>query len=212
MPTTSNNPTPTAATATAPSELFVPAAVCDALAGRVRTAGLFLLASGVDGTLSYHDVGAEAFFTRYALPLLRKLQESQSPVLQAVRTLTAAPAQLPADAAPGLSIVTVPYVEKRQTVGVLLLVARCDSFSLSEDVLRACSQLGVDSKWLATAAKSLPAYGSEALLRQASLLEGMVRDSVKVSGLEKEVDTLSGQLANTYEELSLIYQISSGMK
>ena len=43
MPTTSNNPTSTAATATAPSELFVPAAVCDALAGRVRTAGLFLL-------------------------------------------------------------------------------------------------------------------------------------------------------------------------
>jgi putative nucleotidyltransferase with HDIG domain len=40
----------------------------------------------------------------------------------------------------------------------------------------------------------------------------MVRDSVKLNGLEREVDTLSGQLANTYEELSLIYQISSGMK
>ena len=89
---TTNIPTTTAATATAPAELFVPAVVCDALAGRLRTAGLFLLAGGVDGTLTYHDVGAEAFFTRYALPLLRRLQESDSPVRQAVRTLTAAPA------------------------------------------------------------------------------------------------------------------------
>ena len=90
---TLNNPTNTiaATTATAPAELFVPAAVCDALAGRVRTAGLFLLAAGVDGTLSYHDIGAEAFFTRYALPLLRKLQESESPVRQAVRSLTVLP-------------------------------------------------------------------------------------------------------------------------
>jgi putative nucleotidyltransferase with HDIG domain len=44
------------------------------------------------------------------------------------------------------------------------------------------------------------------------MLQAMARDSVKLNGLEREVDTLSGQLANTYEELSLIYQISSGMK
>jgi putative nucleotidyltransferase with HDIG domain len=30
--------------------------------------------------------------------------------------------------------------------------------------------------------------------------------------MESELDSLSGQLANTYEELSLIYQLSSGMK
>src|SRR5687768_12979867 len=209
-----NNPTATttADAGAATSELPVTPAVMDALAGRVRPAGLFLLGMSVDGTIYYHDTTAEPFFTRYALPLLRRQQETDSPVRQAVRSLTAAPASLPNDATPGLSIVTVPYVERRQTLGVLVLVARSDAFSLTEDVLRCCTQLGVDGAWLSAAAKTLPAYGPDALLRQGKMLQGMARDGVKLSGLEREVDTLSGQLANTYEELSLIYQISSGMK
>src|SRR6185436_8642004 len=52
----------------------------------------------------------------------------------------------------------------------------------------------------------------EAIARQARLLLGMIRDQLHVTGLEGELDSLSGQLANTYEELSLIYQLSSGMK
>ena len=40
----------------------------------------------------------------------------------------------------------------------------------------------------------------------------MVRDQIRLAGMEQELDSLSGQLANTYEELSLIYQISSGMR
>src|SRR6266576_2206573 len=48
--------------------------------------------------------------------------------------------------------------------------------------------------------------------RQARLLLGMIRDQVRLAGLETELDSLSGQLANTYEELSLIYQLSSGMR
>src|SRR5204863_6613640 len=55
-------------------------------------------------------------------------------------------------------------------------------------------------------------YGDEAIQRQARLLLGMIRDQVRLAGMEGELDTLSGQLANTYEELSLIYQLSSGMK
>src|SRR4051812_8127204 len=211
--TSENNPSaPTPSPATAALDLLIPPAAFDALSGRVRPAGLFLIATGTDGSIAYHDAGAESFFTRYALPLLRKQQESDSPVRQAVRSLTASPVELPTDSTPGLTIVTVPYIERRQTIGVLVLVARSDTFGLTEEVLRACSQVEVDGQWLLNAAKPLPAYGTEALLRQAKMLQGMVRDSVKLNGLEREVDTLSGQLANTYEELSLIYQISSGMK
>jgi hypothetical protein len=169
--------------ATAPLDLVVPPVVFDALAARMRPAGLFLLAMGVDGTLAYHDAAAESFFTRYALPLLRRQQESDSPVRQAVRSLAAAAAELPAGAIPGLTIVTVPYIERRQTAAVLVLVARSDTFGLTEDVLRACSQLELDGQWLLGAAKPLPAYGGEALLRQGKLLQGMVRDSVKLNGL-----------------------------
>src|SRR6185503_21299434 len=66
--------------------------------------------------------------------------------------------------------------------------------------------------WLNQQAEELPIYGEEAITRQARLLLGMIRDQVRLAGLEQELDSLSGQLANTYEELSLIYQLSSGMK
>src|SRR5688500_11563340 len=72
----------------APAELLVPAASLDALAARVRPAGLFLLATTVDGHLAYHDAEAESFFIRYALPLLKRQQATESPVLRAVRSLT----------------------------------------------------------------------------------------------------------------------------
>jgi len=35
---------------------------------------------------------------------------------------------------------------------------------------------------------------------------------MQLNCLQNEMDSLSGQLANTYEELTLIYQISSGMR
>ena len=197
----------------APGELPVSAAALDSLASRVRPAGLFLLAMTLDGVLGYHDPEPEPFFARYALPLLERQQAGESPVRRAVRSLTAtAAAGVPGDALPGLTVVTVPYVEKRQVVAVLVLVARADTFRLSEDVLRCCGQLGLDAAGLAAAANPLPAYGTEALLRPARMIQAMARDTVKLNGLEQELDSLSGQLANTYEELSLIYQISSGMK
>ena len=40
----------------------------------------------------------------------------------------------------------------------------------------------------------------------------MLRDQVRLASLRSRMDSLSGQLANTYEELSLIYQISGGMR
>jgi HD-GYP domain-containing protein (c-di-GMP phosphodiesterase class II) len=191
---------------------LVPPAAFESLCNRIRPAGLFLVGMGIDGSIAYHDSGAEPFFLRYALPLLKKQQASDSPVRQAVRCLTAAAAELPAGATPGLTIVTVPYVERRQTVGLLVIAGRAEGFSLTEEVLRACSQFQLDAGWLEAASRTLPSYSVDAVLRQAQLLQGMARDSVKLNGLEREVDNLSGQLANTYEELSLIYQISGGMK
>jgi len=82
----------------------------------------------------------------------------------------------------------------------------------SEDDQRAMlATLGYPSlDELLTAA--LPAYAPHAIAAQASLLASLLRSTSRVTSLERELDTLSGQLADTYEELSLIYQISGGMK
>ena len=40
----------------------------------------------------------------------------------------------------------------------------------------------------------------------------MLKDQLRLAGMDSEINSLSGHLANAYEELSLIYQISGGMR
>src|SRR5437764_961465 len=64
----------------------------------IRPAAFFPVAMSVGGSIACRDAGAEPFFLRYALPLLKRQQATDSPVRQAVRCLTAAPAELPTNA------------------------------------------------------------------------------------------------------------------
>jgi putative nucleotidyltransferase with HDIG domain len=105
-----------------------------------------------------------------------------------------------------------PCVERRHLTGVLVLVGKSSAFTLGEEVVRICGRFGLDGIWLNQRAEELPGYTDEAIQRQARLLLGSVRDQLRLAGLEHELTSISGQLTNTYEELSLIYQISGGMR
>ena len=184
------------------------AAALEKLATRFRGAGLCLLALRPDGSLAYFDPAAGAFFARYAVPLVR-----QDAVL--AEKLRRLPHDAPAvifDSLPGVVLAACPYVERRQVLGIIALAARATTFKLGEDVQRACGRVAADTAWLGQQAELLPGYGREALARQAALLASMLRDQFRLTSMEQELNTLSEQLANSYEELSLIYQISSGMR
>src|SRR5688572_9941005 len=189
----------------------LPSTVLENLAARFRPGGLFLMVLRQDGTVVYHDAGAGVFFERYLLPLLKTPDKSGKAPREKIEALEPGGAvavwQLP-----GVSPAPFPHVEQRQASAVIVLGAKSSTFGLSEDVLRACGKLGLVGLWLHKQAEVLPAYGEEAIQKQGRLLAGTLRDQVRLSGLENELNSLSGQLANTYEELSLIYQVSSGMK
>lgn len=183
----------------------------DNLAARFRPGGLWLVLLRPDGTIAYHDAAAPAFFQRYVRPQLES-READSLLADKIRLTNAASGVCVWNLLPGIEIAAFPFVEKRQLAGIVLLVGKQHHFRLSEDVVRVCSRLGVDGIWLGQQADELVGYDDQALQRNARLLLSMVRDQLRLGGLEQEMDSLSGQLANTYEELSLIYQISSGMK
>ncbi len=113
-----------------------------------------------------------------------------------------------------IALAAFPHLEKKHQSGVLLLAAKASSWhpNVGEDALRACGQLRLDAQWLAREAALLPAYDDAALEYQACLLTSTLRDQLALAGLEDDRNNLSEQLSNTYEELSLIYQISGGMK
>jgi HD-GYP domain-containing protein (c-di-GMP phosphodiesterase class II) len=204
----------------AASSLPVPAPVLELMAERLRPGGLFLLALRNDGSVAWHDPAAGMFFQRFVLPLLRLSRHAGPP--DAVESAVAAPL-LPAIVAggpclwqlpEGIALAAFPHLEKKQQCGVLLLAAKAISWQsgTSEDVLRACGRLQLDSQWVAGEAAILPAYDDAALEHQARLLTSTLRDQLALAGLEDDRNSLSEQLSNTYEELSLIYQISGGMK
>jgi putative nucleotidyltransferase with HDIG domain len=182
------------------------------LAARFQPAGLFLMMLRPDGTVAFHDPQASSFFQRFVLPMLQYPDPAAADSAANTQLLNVNANVGVWNSMPGVALAAFPFVEKRQLLGVLVLAGKGANFKLSEDILRNCTRLGIDSSWLEQQANELPAYGEEAIQKQTRLLLSMVRDQMRVTSLESELETLSGQLANTYEELSLIYQVSSGMR
>ena len=207
----SSNAAAAAASQSAVATAPLPTSVLENLAARFRPSGLCLVMLRTDGSVVYSDPAANLFFQRYALPMIQYPDAG----VGLGEKLAAIEAKSPVEIwnnLPGVVLAAFPYVEKRQLQGVMLLVAKSSAFKLGEDVLRVCSKLGLDALWLNQQADELPVHSDDAIQRHARLLLGMIRDQIRLAGLEQELDSLSGQLANTYEELSLIYQISSGMR
>ncbi len=196
---------------TAKPPLTIAEAALETLSARFRPAGLYLIMLRPDGTVAYNDPSASLFFHRYVLPMLQYPDPASQAAATGVQLLNVDSNVGLWNAVPGVMLAAFPLVEKKQLLGVLALAGN-GGFKLGEDVLRNCSRLGIDATWLTQQADELPTYGEEAIQKQARLLLTMVRDQIRLTSLEGELESLSGQLANTYEELSLIYQISSGMR
>src|SRR5580698_7713362 len=186
----------------------LPIAVLDNLASRVRSGGLFLILLGKDGSPLYHDPEAALFFQRYVLPLLQYGDPTDPGLLERIQKLEIKSPVTVWDSFPGVILAAIPCVDRRQLVGTLVLAGRSVNFDLAEEVLRVCSRLGLDAAWLRQQAEELFAYNDDAIGQHARLVAGMLGDQLRLAGMDSELNSLSGQLANTYEELSLIYQIS----
>jgi putative nucleotidyltransferase with HDIG domain len=208
-------PPPAASPSSSTPQPAVAQAILENLASRMRQGGLCLATVRGDGSIEYADAAAGGFFSKFALPLARSRDPgngNELPLAAHAKALTPASPVTIWRHIPGLLLAAFPLADKRHVQTTFVLIGKSHTFKLGEDVLRACGRIGVDGIWLAQQAEELPSYGEEALQRQARLLLSMMRDQIRLGGLEQELETLSTQLANTYEELSLIYQVSSGMK
>jgi HD-GYP domain-containing protein (c-di-GMP phosphodiesterase class II) len=190
----------------------LPIAALDNLAARVRECGLFLAVLGRDGMPIYHDSQAAVLFQRYVLPLMQYGDPTDAGMLDRIQKLKINSGVTIWESFPGVILAAFACVERRQVTGTLILAGRSVNFDLAEEMLRVCSRLGLDAAWLRQQAEALPAYTDETIGRQAQLFTAMVKDQVRLAGMDSELNSLSGHLANAYEELSLIYQISSGMR
>lgn len=180
------------------------------LSAHARAAGVCLLLIRSDGQLQHDESGP--FFDQYVIPALKRGDLAGERLLACVKQMTAKSGRETWDLIPRVVICAVPYVERRQVCGVLALAARCGDLVADDETRRVCGELGVDADWLMRQAKLLPTRDASSLGSEAGVFLAMLTDRLQKASLEQEVNSLSTQLANAYEELTLIDQISGGMR
>jgi HD-GYP domain-containing protein (c-di-GMP phosphodiesterase class II) len=192
----------------------IPTAAFENLAARFRASGLCLYFFRTDGSLTHHDQEAGEFFNRYVSPILRSSQPSakQTDLRQLFGHSNPSEDIAVWTSVPGVLLSAIPFLERRQLGGVLVLAGRSAHPAQKDEISAACDRLRLDSQWFAEQTEMLTVYDEPEMRRQATLLLAMVRDQVRLTSLESELTGLSNQLSNTYEELTLIYEISRGMR
>jgi HD-GYP domain-containing protein (c-di-GMP phosphodiesterase class II) len=184
----------------------------DALAERFRGTGLCLVVLAPDGTLKFTDPQAATFLLRFAVPVLSYGECGQQFFGIALPITSLGGEVNVCEPMPGIIMAAFAYTDRRQLKAIVALIGRSESFTLDANTRQLCQQLGLDADWLRQEAAATPAFDASAIGHETRQLANMLRDQIRLGGLHSEVESLSVQLANTYEELSLIYRLSGGMK
>jgi HD-GYP domain-containing protein (c-di-GMP phosphodiesterase class II) len=111
---------------------------------------------------------------------------------------------------PGCWIVPVPRTQRRRRVGYDVAVIITRDFAAAESFDRICAAGSLDPT---QAREHLRAHGptESEVGRWASTIRWMAQDLDRVGTQQAEINSLSQQLGESYEELSLVYQLSAHM-
>src|SRR3954451_25367639 len=115
---------PSAAASTKAAANAVPRALLENLSARIRPSGLCLMLLGADGNVLYHDAAAGSFFQRFALPVLQHPDRMEIGLRDHFNSQGANAPVTFWNALPGLAIAAFPFVERRQKLGMLVLVGK----------------------------------------------------------------------------------------
>ncbi len=145
-----------------------------------------------------------------ALPAFRQVLQRRWPDL-----LGAAPGQ-GVEVWPGVWLAPLPAQRRRrsgevqtQTLPAVLLLTR--AFVRSEEYHLVCSAGGLDARATAQQAAGRLLSGPAEVQRLATLLAWLQQDGIEAQRRTGELQTLSQQLGESYEELSLLYKLSTSM-
>ena len=111
----------------------------------------------------------------------------------------------------GCAVIGAPILRRRRLLGAAVSCFPTRDMCDEEQMARMCDRLKLDRQVVAATAREFHHHADEAdgLLR---VLEWLLVDEQNLQDAQNELRNLSGNLASTYEELSLLYRISRSMK
>ncbi len=176
------------------------------LAERWHSAGIFFACFDRDGNLLWHDS---------QMPRLLALSlTADTAIAQQIKalptTLNAHTRLIPPF--PALQIQIIPLARRRRLSPWVAILARSDSLLPSEDLVRIAGRASLDVQALLTQSAKIPAIAPALFASLGTLAEQMHEDLQSSNVLHNEISSVTEQLTTVYEEISLLYKISSGMR
>ncbi len=182
-------------------------AVLGRLAERWREAGLFLACIDRDGHLLWHDSQMPR--------LLGLCFTSNSGIGQQVRKVSdtaSGPVTIEAPL-PGLKLALIPMSRRRKVSPWIAIIARTEKFAAgSEEVAHFAQRASLDAQTIHTLSQKIPLVAPGMFASLAGLVDQMHEDLHSTATTSKELSGVTEQLTSVYEEISLLYKISSGMR
>lgn len=182
---------------------------------RVREAGLLLISCNEQGKVlpSVKDGSSGAEASDWFEGFFRSSGFVHHAIKQAVETWAAQDQPAPIAAAPGLWLAPIPLVVRRRRCGYAVVIAPTERLLESEHFSAICRSVngGADER----VCRSLLAQASLCMERDVARLIALVtylhEDQVHLSADEQAMESTGQQLAESYEEINLLYTIIQNM-
>lgn len=112
------------------------------------------------------------------------------------------------EALAGLWLVPSEFRDRRKRAGYALTIMLTDQFADREDFVKLCNAAGLAVDATREKLEKLPPVASCEIQRQADFVRYLCEDSATVSSDRLVLENVSQQLADSYEEINLLYTIT----
>lgn len=114
--------------------------------------------------------------------------------------------------ATGCELLAIPVRQRRRAIGIAVACRPPDALQDEESLARWCDEHELDRPTVHQAMEHLHPGSSGSTQHLLRVVEWLIGDEISMQVAQDELTTLSTNLAATYEELSLLYRISSSMR
>ncbi len=174
---------------------------------KLREAGLLLLHSSLDGTLRRTPLSSRDWLERMVVvaPLV------QRGVTAAIKEWNEELQPRPLEILPGLWAAAIPRVERRKRIGYAVLFIPTEEFLQSEFLSACCQASRQDIELIRRFLQQMQLPRVADVPRLVMLGQAIYERESQLNNSQETMEKVSQQLAESYEEISLLYALSQNM-
>jgi HD-GYP domain-containing protein (c-di-GMP phosphodiesterase class II) len=174
---------------------------------QLREMGMPVLTVAEDGTL----LPSEEPGSDWLVDLFQRSPLVQRAIAQAARDWTAQADPAACEGLPGCWLVPLPMVSRRRRTGYAVAVVATDAFASSEQFVAMCQAAQQDLTLAQQKFRELPPATHGEVGRLTSLIQLVHQDHARLATTSAAMDAVGQQLAESYEEINLLYTITQSM-